>query len=64
LFENTAPRRISEPKLEVTRGLRKLKELHNLYSSADIIRMVKSEEGKMGHVAYMREMRNAYIIWT
>jgi hypothetical protein len=36
-------------------------ELHNLYSSPDIIRMIKSRRIRWeGHVARMREMRNAY----
>jgi hypothetical protein len=44
-FENRVLRRIFGPKRdEVTRGWRKLhnEELHNLYSSPSIIRMVKS----------------------
>jgi hypothetical protein len=44
-------------------GRRKLhnEELHNLYSSPSIIRIIKS--GRMiqaGHVARMGEMRNSY----
>jgi hypothetical protein len=35
-------------------------ELHNLYSSPNIIRMIKSRRMRWaGHVARMREMRNA-----
>jgi hypothetical protein len=38
-------------------------ELHNLYSSPSIIRMIKSRRiGWAGHVARMREERNAYRI--
>jgi hypothetical protein len=45
LFENRALRRIFGPKRnEVTGGWRKLhnEELHNLYTSPSIIRMIKS----------------------
>jgi hypothetical protein len=46
-------------------GWRKLhnEELHNLYSSPSIIRMIKSMRMKwVGHVARMGEKRNAYRI--
>jgi hypothetical protein len=49
----------------VTGGLRKLhnEELHNLYSSPNIIRMTKSRRMRCtGHVARMGEKRNAYRI--
>jgi hypothetical protein len=47
----------------VTGGWRKLhnEELHNLYSSPSIIRMIKSRRMR-GHVARMGEKRNAYRI--
>jgi hypothetical protein len=48
---------------EVTGGWRKLhnKELHNLYSSPSIIRMIKSRKMRWaGHVAWMGENCNAY----
>jgi hypothetical protein len=48
VFENRMLRRIFEPKRdEVTEGWRKLhnEELHNLYSSSSIIRMIKSGLG-------------------
>jgi hypothetical protein len=54
--------RISEPRRdEVTGGWRKLhnEELHNLYSSASIIRMMKSRRMRwIGHIARMGEKRN------
>jgi hypothetical protein len=46
-------------------GWRKLhnEELHNLYSSQSIIRMIKSRRMRWaGHVARMGEKRNAYRI--
>jgi hypothetical protein len=49
----------------VTGGFRKLhnEELHNLYSSASIIRVIKSRRMRWaGHVAQMGEKRNAYRI--
>jgi hypothetical protein len=45
VFENRVLRKVIEPKRdEVTGGWRKLhnEELHNLYSSRDIFRMIKS----------------------
>jgi hypothetical protein len=40
-------------------------ELHNLYSSPNIIRMSKSRRMRWaGHVARMGETRNAYRIWV
>jgi hypothetical protein len=59
-------RRIFGPKRdEVTGVWRKLHndELHNLYSSPDIIRMIKSRRMRWaGHIARMREKRNAHKI--
>jgi hypothetical protein len=59
-------RRIFGPKRdEVTGGSRKLHndELHNLYSSASVIRMIKSRRIRWaGHVARMGEKRKAYRI--
>jgi hypothetical protein len=49
VFENGMPRKISGPKSdEVTRDWRKLhnEELHDLYSSPSIIRMIKSTRMK------------------
>jgi hypothetical protein len=50
----------------VAQGWRKLhnEELHNLYSSPNIIRMIKSKRMRWsGHVACIGEMRNLYIIF-
>jgi hypothetical protein len=46
VFENRVLRRIFGPKREVTGGWRKKhnEELHNLYSSSNIIRMIKSRK--------------------
>jgi hypothetical protein len=58
-------RRIFGPKMdEVTGVWRKLhnEELHNLYSSPSIIRMIKSRRMRWsGHVARMGEKRNALV---
>jgi hypothetical protein len=58
VFENTVLRRIFGPKRdEVTGGSRKLhnEELHNLYSSPNIIRMIKSRRMRWaGSMARMR----------
>jgi hypothetical protein len=66
VFENRVLRRIFEPRRdEVTGEWRKLQneELHNLYSSPNIIRMITSERIRWaGHIARMWEMRNAYRI--
>jgi hypothetical protein len=50
---------------EVTGGWRKLhnEELHNLFSSPSIIRMIKSRRMRwIGYVARMGEKRNAYRV--
>jgi hypothetical protein len=58
--------RIFGPKREeVAGGWRKLpdEELHNLYTSPNIIRVIKLRSMKCaGHVARMGEVRNAYNI--
>jgi GH43 family beta-xylosidase len=68
VFENRVLRRIFGPKRdEVTGGWRKLQneELRNLYSSPGIIRMIKSRRMRWaGHVARMREKRNAHRIFV
>jgi hypothetical protein len=66
VFENRVLRRIFGPRRdEVTGDWRKLhnEELHNFYSSPNIIRMIKSRRIRYaGHVARMGETRNAYRI--
>jgi hypothetical protein len=66
VFEYSVLRRIFSPKRdEVTGEWRKLhnEEIHNLYSSPYIIRMIKSRRVRWaGHVARTGEKRNAYRI--
>jgi hypothetical protein len=65
-FENRVLRRIFEPKRdEVTGGWQKLhnEELHSLYCSPGIIRMIMSRRMRWaGNVARKGEKRNAYRI--
>jgi hypothetical protein len=64
VFENRVLSRIFGPNRdEVTGEWRKLhnEELHDLYSSSSIIRIMKSSRMRwVGHVARMGEKRNAY----
>jgi hypothetical protein len=64
MFENRLLRRIFGPKRDkVTGGRKKLhnEELHYLYSSPTIIRMIKLRKMKcVGHVARMGEKRTEY----
>jgi hypothetical protein len=66
VFENRVLRRIFGPKRdELTGEWRKLQngELHNLYSSSDIIRQIKSRRMRwVGHVAHMVEGSNVYRV--
>jgi hypothetical protein len=66
VFENRVMRRIFGPKRdEVTGKWRKLhsEELHNLYSSPDITRQVKSRRMRwVGHVARVGEERRVYKV--
>jgi hypothetical protein len=64
VFENRVLRRIFGSKRdELTGGWRKLhnKELHDVYSSPSIIRIIKLRRMRWaGHVASMGEKRNVY----
>jgi hypothetical protein len=66
VFENRVLRRIFVPKRdEVTGRWRKLhnEELHGLYSSPSIIRVIKARRMRWAeHVARMGEVRSAYNI--
>jgi PAS domain-containing protein len=66
VFENRVLRRIFGPKRdEVMRGWRKLhnEELHDLYSSPSIIRIIRSRRMRWArHVAQMLEKENAYTL--
>jgi hypothetical protein len=67
VFESRVLRRIFSPKRdEIIGRWRKLhnEELHNLYSSLNIIRMIKSRRMRWAkHVARMGEKTNAYGFW-
>jgi hypothetical protein len=68
VFENRVLRRIFGPKREEDRSWRKLHndELHDLYSSPNIIRVIKSRRMRLaGHVARMGEGRGVYrmLVW-
>jgi hypothetical protein len=63
VFENRVLRIFGPKRDGVTGGWRKLQneELHNLYSSPSIIRIIKSRRMRWeGHVARMGEKRNVY----
>jgi hypothetical protein len=64
MFEKRVLRRLSGPNRDKkTGGWRRLRneELHNLYSSPNIIRVINSRRMRwVGHVALMRKLRNAY----
>jgi hypothetical protein len=65
VFENRVLRIFGPKRDEVTREWRRLhnKELDDLYSSPNIIRVIKSRRMKWaGHVAHMGEGRGAYRI--
>jgi hypothetical protein len=68
MFENRVLRGIFGPKRnEVTGEWRKLYsgEIHNLYSSPDIIRQIKLRRMRWaGHVARMGEGRNVYGVFV
>jgi hypothetical protein len=62
VFENRMLRRIFGPKREEDKLWRKLynDELHSLYSSLNIVRVIKSRMRWTGHVAHMGEGRGVY----
>jgi hypothetical protein len=65
VFENRVLRRIFRPKREEDGSWKKLHndELHSLYSSLNIVRVIKSRRMRwVGHVAYMEEGRGVYRV--
>jgi hypothetical protein len=66
VFKNRVLRRMFGPKRDgVTGGWRKLhnEELHDLYSSPSMIRIIKSRRMRWaGHVVRMGEKRNVYSL--
>jgi hypothetical protein len=65
IFENRVLRKIFGPKREEDGSWRKLHndEIHNLYSSPNIIRVIKSRRFRWaGHVARMGEGRGVYRV--
>jgi hypothetical protein len=65
VFENSVLWRIFGPKREVHRSWRKLNndELHSLYSSPNIVRVIKARRLRwVGHVACMEEGRGVYRV--
>jgi hypothetical protein len=65
VFENRVLREIFGPKREEEGSWRKLynDELHNLYSSSNIVRVIKSRRLRWaGHMARMEEGRGVYRI--
>jgi hypothetical protein len=68
VFENRVLRKIFGPKREEDGSWRKLPndELHDLYSSPNIVRVIKSRRMRWaGHVARMGEGRGVYrvLVW-
>jgi hypothetical protein len=65
IFENRVLRRIFGPKREEDGSWRKLHndELHSLYSSPKIVRVIKSRRMRWtGHVERMGEGRGVYMV--
>jgi hypothetical protein len=66
VFENRVLRRIFGPKKDEVTERKKLhiEELHNLYSSPNVIRQIKSRRWRwVGHAARMGEERNCTRFW-
>jgi hypothetical protein len=66
VFENRVLRRIFGPKREEDESCRKLHndELHSLYSSPNIVRVIKSRRMRWAeYVARMGEGRGVYRVW-
>ena len=67
VFENRILRRIFGPKKDENEEWRRLhnEELHSLYRSPNIVRVIKSRRLRWaGHVARMEEGRSAFKIFT
>jgi hypothetical protein len=67
VFENRLLRKIFGPKRDEGGSLRKLHndELHKLYSSPNIVRVIKSRRMRqVGHVAHMEKGRGAYRVFV
>ena len=67
VFENRILRRVFGPKMDKNGKLRRLqnKELHSLYRSPNIVRVIKSRRLRWaGHVARMEEGSSAFKILT
>jgi hypothetical protein len=66
VFENRVLRRIFGPKEDEVKGgwrILRNEQFHNLYSSPDITRMIKSRTMRWtGHLAYLGDKTNAYRI--
>jgi hypothetical protein len=65
VFENRMMRIFGPKGEEMVGGWKRLhnEQLHNLYALPSVIRMIKSRRMRwVRHVAYMREIRNAYKI--
>jgi hypothetical protein len=65
VFENTVLRKIFGPEMEEDGSWRKLHndEIHSLYSSPNIVRMIKSRRMRWaGHVARMGEETGVYRV--
>jgi hypothetical protein len=65
VFENRVSRKLFGPKMEEDESWRKLHndELHNLYSSPNIVRVIKSRRMRWdGHVVRIGEVRGVYRV--